>query len=129
RLSRLAADRLGDLDADTRRWKPLADRLDPALTRDPYWAGRPGAHPTPPPPAGFSGPAPGASPGTLRPRWRRRAPLRGGARESRGNPHCGLRHWSFTDRLQAGTVPDVQRVYFWFSKPALGGLVCGNLVR
>ncbi|WP_280185256.1 MULTISPECIES: MobF family relaxase [Nocardia] len=37
RLSRLAADRLGDLDADTRRWKPLADRLDPALTRDPYW--------------------------------------------------------------------------------------------
>jgi hypothetical protein len=36
---------------------------------------------------------------------------------------------SFTDRLSDGTVPDVQRVYFWFSKPAPGGLVCGNHMR
>ncbi|WP_157107926.1 hypothetical protein [Nocardia amikacinitolerans] len=28
-----------------------------------------------------------------------------------------------------GTVADVQRAYFWFSKPALGGSVCGNHMR
>jgi hypothetical protein len=30
---------------------------------------------------------------------------------------------------EPGTVPDVQHVYFWFSKPAPDGSVCGNLLR
>ncbi|WP_218020518.1 hypothetical protein, partial [Nocardia beijingensis] len=49
-----------------------------------------------------------------------------------GREYAAPKAWQitqFTDRLRAGTVPDVQRVYFWFSKPALGGLVCGNRVR
>ncbi|MGY1944119.1 hypothetical protein, partial [Nocardia asiatica] len=49
--------------------------------------------------------------------------------EVAANEHRGVSNTSFTVRLRAGTVPDVQRVYFWFSKPALGGLVCGNRVR
>ncbi|MFD0361592.1 hypothetical protein ACFQZZ_09055 [Nocardia sp. GCM10030253] len=39
------------------------------------------------------------------------------------------RHRAFTGWYMPGTVADVQRVYFWFSKPALGGSVCGNLLR
>ncbi|WP_433527737.1 MobF family relaxase (plasmid) [Nocardia pseudovaccinii] len=37
RLNALAAERLGGLDADARRWKPLAERLEPRLVTDPYW--------------------------------------------------------------------------------------------
>ncbi|MEV6340968.1 MobF family relaxase [Nocardia vinacea] len=37
RLNTLAAERLGGLDADTRRWKPLAEDLEPRLLTDPYW--------------------------------------------------------------------------------------------
>lgn len=39
------------------------------------------------------------------------------------------RHRAFTGWYLPGTVADVQRVYFWFSEPAPGGSVCGNLLR
>ncbi|MET9030449.1 MobF family relaxase [Nocardia sp. NPDC004168] len=36
-LDRRAAAVLGDQALDVRRWKPLADSLDPKITTDPYW--------------------------------------------------------------------------------------------
>lgn len=42
---------------------------------------------------------------------------------------CVIRHHAVTAWFWFGTVLGVQCVYFWFSKPALGGLVCGNHMR
>lgn len=49
----------------------------------------------------------------------------GRVRLSGGAENWPQRHWE----VAAGTVGVVQRVYFWFSNPALGGPVCGNHTR